>query len=54
MGADVVLLGILPTPGVAYLTRTWQADAGVMISASHNPIEGQRHQVLLWGWIQAA
>jgi phosphoglucosamine mutase len=35
-GLDVVLLGVLPTPGVAYLTDTLGADLGVMISASHN------------------
>jgi phosphoglucosamine mutase len=37
MGADVYLAGILPTPGVAYLTAAMNADAGVVISASHNP-----------------
>jgi phosphoglucosamine mutase len=35
-GADVGLLGPMPTPGVAYLTRTFQAQAGIVISASHN------------------
>ncbi|CAD5106984.1 phosphoglucosamine mutase [Zestomonas carbonaria] len=36
-GADVQLLGPMPTPAIAYLTRTFQAQAGIVISASHNP-----------------
>ncbi len=36
-GANVSLLGPMPTPAVAYLTRTLRADAGIVISASHNP-----------------
>lgn len=39
MGLDVISLGIIPTPAVAYLTRKYEALAGVVISASHNPGE---------------
>lgn len=38
-GADVLLLGPLPTPGIAYLTQVFKADLGVVISASHNPYQ---------------
>ncbi|WP_067842596.1 phosphoglucosamine mutase [Amphibacillus sediminis] len=39
IGAEVMRLGIISTPGVAYLTKAMSAEAGVMISASHNPVE---------------
>lgn len=38
-GVDINLLGPMPTPAVAYLTRTFHAQAGIVISASHNPFE---------------
>jgi phosphoglucosamine mutase len=39
MGADVMLCGPLPTPGIAFITSSMRADAGVVISASHNPYQ---------------
>ncbi len=39
MGADVLLVGPLPTPGIAFITRSLRAEAGIVISASHNPFD---------------
>lgn len=38
-GADVIILGVVPTPAIAYLVNKYKADSGIMISASHNPAE---------------
>ena len=37
MGVDTLMVGPFPTPGVAFITRAYRADAGIVISASHNP-----------------
>lgn len=39
VGGDAVCVGVIPTPAIAYLTRKYKLDAGVVISASHNPVE---------------
>ncbi len=39
VGANCIFVGVIPTPAVAYLTRKYKVDAGVVISASHNPVE---------------
>ena len=39
VGANAVYVGVVPTPAVAYLTKKYKVDAGVVISASHNPVE---------------
>ena len=52
-GVDVLLLGVLPTPGVAYLTGALGADLGVMLSASHNPMPDNGIKFLARGGRQA-
>ena len=39
VGAKAITVGVIPTPAVAYLTKKYNADAGVVISASHNPVK---------------
>jgi phosphoglucosamine mutase len=51
-GVDVLRLGILPTPGVAYLTGRLEADIGVMISASHNPMPDNGIKFLARGGVK--
>ena len=51
-GVDVLLLGVLPTPGVAYLTGALEADLGVMLSASHNPMPDNGIKFLARGGVK--
>jgi phosphoglucosamine mutase len=51
-GVDVLLLGVLPTPGVAFLTGSLGADLGVMLSASHNPMPDNGIKLLSSGGVK--
>lgn len=51
VGAEAICVGVIPTPAIAYLTRKYNADAGVVISASHNPVEYNGIKFLI-KWIQ--
>jgi phosphoglucosamine mutase len=51
-GVDVLLLGVLPTPGVAYLTDALHADLGVVLSASHNPMPDNGIKFLARGGVK--
>jgi phosphoglucosamine mutase len=51
-GLDVLLLGVLPTPGVAYLTDSLGADLGVVLSASHNPMPDNGIKLLAHGGVK--
>ena len=54
VGADVIQLGVVPTPAVPYLAGKYKADAGAVISACHNIARVQRHQALRRRRLQAA
>src|SRR5215470_15239915 len=51
-GVDVLRLGVIPTPGVAYLTDVLGADFGVMLSASHNPAPDNGIKFFGWGGVK--
>ena len=63
VGADIINLGVIPTPAVAFLVGKYKADAGIMISASHNPSEfngikvfsgdGYKFPDMLEDWVEA-
>lgn len=48
MGVDVLLVGPMPTPGIAFITHDMRADAGVVISASHNPYQDNGIKIFSW------
>ncbi|MBP3195255.1 MAG: phosphoglucosamine mutase [Cardiobacteriaceae bacterium] len=48
-GMDIHLLGVMPTPGIAYFTRTFHAAAGIVVSASHNPYDDNGVKVFARG-----
>ncbi|MDP6525154.1 MAG: phosphoglucosamine mutase [Kiritimatiellia bacterium] len=48
MGVDVLLVGPMPTPGIAFITRDMRADAGIVISASHNPYQDNGIKIFSW------
>ena len=52
-GVDVLRLGVIPTPGVAFLTAELGADIGVMLSASHNPAPDNGIKLFARGWPSA-
>ncbi|MCL0096465.1 phosphoglucosamine mutase [Thermodesulfovibrionales bacterium] len=54
MGMDVILVGPIPTPGIAYLTRSLRLDAGIVISASHNPFEDNGIKIFLLDGFKAS
>ena len=54
MGVDVMLIGPLPTPGIAFITESMRADAGVVISASHNPYQDNGIKFFVARRLQAA
>ena len=54
MGADVMLVGPLPTPGIAFITTSMRANAGVVISASHNPYYDNGIKIFSQDGFQAA
>ena len=51
-GIEVLLAGPLPTPAVAYLTRTWRLVAGIVISASHNPYDDNGIKFFAYGGVK--